>query len=142
MSKTKVLRYLKVRISKFCLAGHLILIFIKRVLRPTRTNWALFQGRVISQTNALPQFIQSQRWICWDSFLSKWCWGDMSEWGNKKISRGESTMDDAMHKNCTHQNLTHETKISGFAQTLCCWKRKKKQCSWWIFQQCYKIETL
>ena len=33
MSKTKVLRYLKVMIPKFCPVGHLILIFI-RILPP------------------------------------------------------------------------------------------------------------
>ena len=43
MSKTKVLRYLKVMISKFCHAGHLILIFVRRILPPPRTISA-FQG--------------------------------------------------------------------------------------------------
>ena len=37
LSKTKVLRCLKVMISKFCPAGHLILIFIRRRLPPSRT---------------------------------------------------------------------------------------------------------
>ena len=40
-NKTKVCRYLKVFISKFCTAGHLISIFIKRVLPPPRTVSAL-----------------------------------------------------------------------------------------------------
>ena len=31
LSKTEVLRYLKVMIPKFCPEGHLILIFIKRI---------------------------------------------------------------------------------------------------------------
>ena len=39
--KIKVWRYLKVLISKFCTARHLILIFIKRVLPPLRTVWTL-----------------------------------------------------------------------------------------------------
>ena len=41
LSKTKVLRYLKVMISKFCPVGHLILILIKRILPPHGTIWAL-----------------------------------------------------------------------------------------------------
>ena len=41
MSKTKVLRYLQVMISKFCPTGHLILIFIRRILPPPRTIWAV-----------------------------------------------------------------------------------------------------
>ena len=30
----------------------------------------LCKGQVISQTNAIPQFIINQRWIWWDSFLN------------------------------------------------------------------------
>ena len=41
LSKTKILRYLKVMISKFCPAVHLILIFMKRILPHPRTIWAL-----------------------------------------------------------------------------------------------------
>ena len=43
LPKTKVLRYSTVMISEFCTAGHLILIFIRRILPPLRTIWA-FQG--------------------------------------------------------------------------------------------------
>ena len=41
LSKTKDLRHLKIMISKYCAAEHLI--FIRRILPPTRTIWA-FQG--------------------------------------------------------------------------------------------------
>ena len=44
MSKTKVLRYLKVMISKFCPVGHLILIFISRVLPPPQNYLSLPRG--------------------------------------------------------------------------------------------------
>ena len=33
-SETKILRYLKIMISKFCYAGHLILVFIRIILPP------------------------------------------------------------------------------------------------------------
>ena len=56
-------------ILKFCPAEHLVLIFIKRML-PTPEIFELCKGQVISQTNAIPQFIINQRWIWWDSFLN------------------------------------------------------------------------
>ena len=56
-------------ILKFCPAEHLVLIFIKRIL-PTPEIFELCKGQVISQTNAIPQFILNQRWIWWDSFLN------------------------------------------------------------------------
>ena len=49
-------------ISKFCPAGHSILIFMKRIL-PLPKPFELCKGYVISQTNAIPQFILSKRWI-------------------------------------------------------------------------------
>ena len=59
-------------LSKICPVGHLILIFIRRIL-PTPWNIWTFQG--FSQTCVLPQFIWSQHWIWWDSFFLKRCWG-------------------------------------------------------------------
>ena len=41
--KEKFLRYLKVMISKFCDAGHLILIFMRRISPSPRPIWT-FQG--------------------------------------------------------------------------------------------------
>ena len=70
MPKTKVLKYLKVMISKFYPVGHIILIFIKRILLPLEL-FELCKGYVISQTNAHPQFVQSQHWIWWDSYFLK-----------------------------------------------------------------------
>ena len=80
--KTKVLRNLKVMSFKFCTVRHSILIFIKRILRPPPP-----QNYLSSQTNAIPQFIQSHHWIWWESYFKKMILGDMSEWdGGKKIS--------------------------------------------------------
>ena len=80
--KTKVLRNLKVMIFKFCTMRHSILIFIKRILRPPPP-----QNYLSSQTNAIPQFIQSHHWIWWESYFKKMILRDMSEWdGGKKIS--------------------------------------------------------
>ena len=53
----------------FCPAEHLVLIFIKRIL-PTPEIFQLCKGQVISQTNAISQFILNQCWIWWDSFLN------------------------------------------------------------------------
>ena len=43
MSKTKVLWYLKVMISKFRPVGHLIVIFIRGILPHPRTIWAVLE---------------------------------------------------------------------------------------------------
>ena len=45
LSKTKVLRYLKIMISKFCPAGHLILIFIRKLSPPPQNYLSFPRGK-------------------------------------------------------------------------------------------------
>ena len=81
----KVLKYLEVMISKF--SGHLILIFIRRILAPPRTIWAC-QG-VSHFSNKCSSTVYTNFVLdWWDSFFLKCCWGICLNGGTKKISGG------------------------------------------------------
>ena len=76
-------------ISKFCPVGHLILIFIRRILPPLE----LFE---LSKKCSSTVYTRSVLDLVRQFFLKMMLAADMSEWGDKKFQRGESTMDDAM----------------------------------------------
>ena len=76
-------------ISKFCPVGHLILIFIRRILPPLE----LFE---LSNKCSSTVYTRSVLDLVRQFFLKMMLAADMSEWGGKKFQRGESTMDDAM----------------------------------------------
>ena len=75
-------------ISKFCPVGHLILIFIRRILPPLELFELSNKCSSTVNTRSVLDFARQ--------FFLKMLAADMSEWGDKKFQRGESTMDDAM----------------------------------------------
>ena len=54
--------------------------FYKKNITTPRTIWA-FQGVSHFSNKCSSTVYVSQHWVWWDSFLLKWCQGDMSEWG-------------------------------------------------------------
>ena len=80
-------------ISKFCPPGHLILVFIRRILPPPEL-FELFQG-VSHLSNKCSSTVYTKSALVGQFFL-KMMLGDMSEWGDKKISGGNLPLDDAM----------------------------------------------
>ena len=77
-------------ISKFCPAGHLILIFVKRISPPPRRIWA-FQGvNHFSNKYSSTVYAKSALDSVGQFFLKMMLGGQKNFWG-------ESTMDDAMY---------------------------------------------
>ena len=87
-------------ISKFCPVGHLIVIFKRRILPPQ--NYLRFlKGKSFLKQGLIHSLYAVSIGFDGDSFFLKWCWRDMSEWGDKKNSGWgeESTMDDIIEIN-------------------------------------------
>ena len=86
-------------ISKFCPAGHLIVIFKRRILPPQR----FLKGKSFLKQGLIHSLYEVSIGFDGDSFFLKWCWWDMSERGDKKIQGGgggvESTIDVVIEKN-------------------------------------------
>ena len=78
LSKTKVLRYLKVMISKFCQARHLILFFMRTFPAPELFELSIGSG--VSQRNALPVYTKPALYLAGQFFLKMFGRGGMSEW--------------------------------------------------------------
>ena len=85
-SKTKVLRYLKVMIPKFCTARHLFLIFIRRILPPPQNYFSNKCSSIVYTKSGLDLLGQ---------FFLKMMLGEHVWMGEQKYFR-ESTTDGAM----------------------------------------------
>ena len=96
MSKTKDLRYLKVMISKFCPAGHLNLIFIRRILPRPRTIWAFQRVSHFSKKCSSTVYMKSALGLLGQFFLKMTLRGHVWMRRGKNLGWEGSTMDDVM----------------------------------------------